>query len=73
MKNASSFRPLTWRSIAGVAALAAVTFAAPSGAQDRRAETLVVANEFGPNSLDIHTVGANRPSYGVSWVATTGS
>ena len=29
---------------------------------------LIVANEFGPNSLDIHTVGANRPSYGVSWL-----
>jgi peptide/nickel transport system substrate-binding protein len=35
---------------------------------DRRKETLLVANETGPNSLDIHTVGANRPSYGVSWV-----
>jgi peptide/nickel transport system substrate-binding protein len=33
---------------------------------DRRKELLIVANEFGPNSLDIHTVGANRPSYGVS-------
>jgi hypothetical protein len=31
-------------------------------------DVLVVANEFGPNSLDIHTVGANRPAYGVSWV-----
>jgi len=37
-------------------------------AQDRRKELLIVANETGPNSLDIHTVGANRPSYGVSWV-----
>jgi len=35
---------------------------------DRRKELLIVANEFGPNSLDIHTVGANRPSYGVSWL-----
>jgi len=35
---------------------------------DRRKELLVVANEFGPNSLDIHTLGANRPSYGVSWI-----
>ncbi|MGH8636759.1 MAG: ABC transporter substrate-binding protein [Burkholderiales bacterium] len=35
---------------------------------DRRKELLVVANETGPNSLDIHTVGANRPAYGVSWV-----
>ena len=37
-------------------------------AQDRRKELLVIANEFGPNSLDIHGVGANRPSYGVAWV-----
>ena len=35
---------------------------------DRRKELLIVANELGPNSLDIHTVGANRPSYGVSWI-----
>ena len=37
-------------------------------AQARPKDVLVVANEFGPNSLDIHTVGANRPSYGVSWM-----
>jgi peptide/nickel transport system substrate-binding protein len=37
-------------------------------AEDRRKEILIVANETGPNSLDIHTVGANRPSYGVSWL-----
>lgn len=35
---------------------------------DRRKELLIVANETGPNSLDIHTVGANRPAYGVSWI-----
>ena len=35
---------------------------------DRRKELLIVANETGPNSCDIHTVGANRPSYGVSWI-----
>jgi len=39
-----------------------------AGAQARPKDVLVVANEFGPNSLDIHTVGANRPSYGVSWL-----
>ncbi len=55
---------------------AAGTLAAPlaaalpfgAAAQARPKDVLVVANEFGPNSLDIHTVGANRPSYGVSWV-----
>jgi peptide/nickel transport system substrate-binding protein len=39
-----------------------------SHAQARPKDVLIVANEFGPNSLDIHTVGANRPSYGVSWI-----
>jgi peptide/nickel transport system substrate-binding protein len=32
-----------------------------------RQETLLALMEFGPNSLDVHTVGANRPAYGVSW------
>src|SRR5712691_4251603 len=32
-----------------------------------RAETLLAVMEGGPNSLDIHTVGANRAAYGVSW------
>jgi peptide/nickel transport system substrate-binding protein len=47
-------------------ALGALPLAA--GAQARPKDVLVAANEFGPNSLDIHTVGANRPSYGVSWI-----
>ena len=51
---------------AGVAAPALWTGAAV--AQARPKDVLVVANEFGPNSLDIHTVGANRPSYSVSWM-----
>ena len=38
----------------------------PALAQDRR-ETLLVVTEVGPNSMDIHGVGANRPSYGLSW------
>ena len=37
-------------------------------AQTRPKDVLIVANEFGPNSLDIQTIGANRPSYGVSWL-----
>ena len=56
--------------VKGSAALASISGAAPHAVAqtDRRMELLIVANEFGPNSLDIHTVGANRPSYG----ATTG-
>ena len=37
-------------------------------AQARPKDVLIVANEFGPNSLDIQTIGANRPAYGVSWL-----
>ncbi len=54
------------RGAAAPMALGALPLAAQ--AQARPKDVLVVANEFGPNSLDIHTVGANRPSYGVSWV-----
>ncbi|MBL8385608.1 MAG: ABC transporter substrate-binding protein [Burkholderiales bacterium] len=52
------------------AAAAAVPalWTAEAFAQARPRDVLVVANEFGPNSLDIHTVGANRPSYSVSWM-----
>jgi peptide/nickel transport system substrate-binding protein len=52
------------------AAAAAATAALPvaAQAQARPKDVLVVANEFGPNSLDIQTIGANRPSYGVSWL-----
>ena len=52
------------------AALLLVVAAAtpPLHAQDRK-DILLVANETGPNMLDIHGVGANRPSYGVAWVA----
>lgn len=37
-----------------------------AGAQGR-AETLIVVTESGPNSMDIHGVGANRPAYQASW------
>ena len=53
----------------GTAAAALGALPLSSRAQARPKDVLIVANEFGPNSLDIHTVGANRASYGVSWVA----
>lgn len=53
----------------GSAAAALGTLPLASHAQARPKDVLIVANEFGPNSLDIHTVGANRASYGVSWIA----
>ncbi|MGE4241604.1 ABC transporter substrate-binding protein [Ramlibacter sp.] len=58
------------RAILKAATLAPVAASALSAgealAQDRR-DTLIMANEFGPNMLDIHGLGANRPSYGVAW------
>jgi peptide/nickel transport system substrate-binding protein len=48
--------------------LAATSLHGPAQAQARPKDVLIVANEFGPNSLDIQTIGANRPSYGVSWL-----
>jgi peptide/nickel transport system substrate-binding protein len=51
---------------AGSAGPIAASGSLPALAQDARRETLVVANEFGPNSLDIHGVGANRPAYAIA-------
>lgn len=36
-------------------------------AAERNPETLLVVTELGPNSLDIHGLGANRATYGISW------
>lgn len=55
-------------SSSGAAAAATLGLPLAARAQARPKDVLVVANEFGPNSLDIHTVGANRPAYGVSWL-----
>lgn len=53
---------------AGAATAGAGLLPLPAAAQARPKDVLVVANEFGPNSLDIQTIGANRPAYGVSWL-----
>jgi peptide/nickel transport system substrate-binding protein len=55
-------------SSSAVAAGTAVGLPRAAQAQARPKDVLIVANEFGPNSLDIQTIGANRPSYGVSWL-----
>jgi peptide/nickel transport system substrate-binding protein len=52
----------------GAAIAGATVLPTTAHAQARPKDVLIVANEFGPNSLDIQTVGANRPSYGVSWL-----
>lgn len=47
--------------------LSANLAAAPMAAEDARLQTLMVVVESGPNSMDIHGVGTNRPAYGMSW------
>lgn len=54
-----------WR-LLGVLCLVSLVCVCSVSAQDRR-ETLLVVTEVGPNSMDIHGVGANRPTYGLSW------
>lgn len=38
----------------------------PAFAQGR-ADTLIVVTEYGPNSMDIQSTGANQPTHGPSW------
>jgi peptide/nickel transport system substrate-binding protein len=53
--------------LATLTLIAAALYAtAPAHAQGR-AESLLVVVESGPNSMDIHGVGANRPAYQASW------
>ena len=57
------------KSASGIAAGAMVTAPAiwsPAKA-DARSQTLLVVTEGGPNNLDIHGVGTNRPGYETSW------
>src|SRR6202035_1530786 len=57
------------KSVSGIAVGAAVQAPAiwsPAKA-DARSETLLVVTEGGPNNLDIHGVGTNRPGYEASW------
>jgi peptide/nickel transport system substrate-binding protein len=57
------------KSVSGLAIGAAVqapSICSPARA-DARSETLLVVTEGGPNNLDIHGVGTNRPGYEASW------
>ena len=53
--------------LTGMTLAAAVAVMGSAAQAATRAETLVVLLETGPNSLDIHGVGTNRPAYGTSW------
>ncbi|SHK92715.1 peptide/nickel transport system substrate-binding protein [Bradyrhizobium lablabi] len=57
------------KSVTGVAAGAMVPAPAiwSAAKADARSETLLVVTESGPNNLDIHGVGTNRPGYEASW------
>jgi peptide/nickel transport system substrate-binding protein len=53
--------------IKGAASGAIAALAAPRASAQARNDSLLVVAESGPNSLDFHTVGANRPVYEVVW------
>src|SRR4051812_707553 len=56
------------KSASALAASAAVSAPAVFSAQAQsRKETLLLVTENGPNNLDIHGVGTNRPGYEASW------
>jgi peptide/nickel transport system substrate-binding protein len=57
------------KTVTGVAASAMVPAPAiwSAAKADARSETLLLVTENGPNNLDIHGVGTNRPGYEVSW------
>lgn len=55
------------RALAAALATTLSGVAASPATADARKETLLVVIESGPNSLDIHGVGTNRPAYGTSW------
>ena len=57
---------LKYTTAVATSAVAAPAVFSPAKAQARQ-ETALVVTEYGPNNLDIHGVGTNRPGYEVSW------
>src|ERR1700761_2100470 len=55
------------KSVSGLAVGAAAPAIWSPAKADARSETLLVVTENGPNNLDVHGVGTNRPGYEVSW------
>jgi len=64
MKRREFLKSMTVLSAA--AAVPAPAIWSPAKAQSR-SETLLLVTENGPNNLDIHGVGTNRPGYEASW------
>ena len=68
-KSASHMKRRDFLKSASALAAASVSAPAvwsPAKAQARN-ETLLIVTESGPNNIDIHGVGTNRPGYEVSW------
>ncbi len=51
---------------AAVGTLSGSSVISPAFAQSRK-DTLIVVTEYGPNSMDIQSTGANQPTHGPSW------
>src|SRR5215467_841723 len=64
LKRRDFLKSMTAAGAAGLLPAPAVW--SPAKAQSRQ-ETLLVVTESGPNNIDIHGVGTNRPGYEVSW------
>ncbi len=64
MKRREFLQSMT--ALAASSALTAPAVWSPAKAQSRK-ETLLLVTENGPNNLDIHGVGTNRPGYEASW------
>jgi len=64
MKRREFLQSMTALTAAG--AMSAPAVWSPAKAQSRK-ETLLLVTENGPNNLDIHGVGTNRPGYEASW------
>jgi peptide/nickel transport system substrate-binding protein len=64
MKRREFLKSMT--ALSAAAAVPAPAIWSPAKAQSR-GETLLLVTENGPNNLDIHGVGTNRPGYEASW------
>ncbi len=64
MKRRDFLKSMT--AMTAAAAVPAPAIWSPAKAQSRQ-ETLLLVTENGPNNLDIHGVGTNRPGYEASW------
>jgi len=64
MKRRQFLKSMT--ALTAASALPAPAIWSPAKAQSRQ-ETLLLVTENGPNNLDIHGVGTNRPGYEASW------